>query len=446
MCLMASCGNSENSSGTTRDGIILNVTYDNPADTVILKTDPRYKLYDQDDTIITFIGDNSILKDTLNIPKGYYELRSKSRFNRLYLDEKKDLDISISDTATSFDGNAAEVNRYIFKREELNKQLKTYFSPYYYGKLKEKDFFKLNDSIYTLFAKLIENSKALPDAFRSNEINIAKVEKANQLLTYTIVRPRFEEDYKASEDYPDPLSELDLENEDLLDIDRFRVLLWSYASIQANKKEMETWEYVLSEDFPSKNHKVKQEVFYTAGIFDLPRMEKPDDYYIRSQKFLDSERNRNELTEKYYELKKIGKGFPAPEFQLTNLDGKAVSLKDFQGSVVYLDFWSHSCRPCIEDMPGFKKLQEEFKTKNVKFISIAITSNRDRIETILEKNNMTGTQLFQPGKDEELMKNYAITSIPRYVLIDKQGNIWNHMAPRPTAPELKEQLNALLGS
>ncbi|PTX44588.1 thiol-disulfide isomerase/thioredoxin [Christiangramia gaetbulicola] len=444
--LLTSCGNSENSVQSNKDGIILKVTHDKPVDTVVLKTDPRYKLYDQPDTIITYTGENSILLDTINIPKGYYELSSNNKVNKIYLQANSRLEINNLDTATTFKGDLADINRYIAVREGKNRELRPYFSPFSYGKLTEKEFLRLNDSIYSVFSELVKNLKNLPEAFRSNELNIAKIEKANQLLTYTFVRPRNEKDYEPSENYPAPLSEIDLNNEELLNIDRFRVLLWSYANVKASKTDMETWEYILSEDFPSKNPKVKQEVFYTAGIFDLPRMRDPDGYYEKSQQFLEAGTKRNELTEKYYELKKIGKGFPAPEFQLTNLEGEPVALKDFKGSVVYLDFWSNSCKPCIEDMPEFKKLQKDFENKDVKFISIAITSNRERVESILEKNKMTGIQLFQPGKDKELMKDYAVTSIPRYVLVDRDGNIWNHIAPRPTDPELKEQLNKLLGS
>ena len=48
--------------------------------------------------------------------------------------------------------------------------------------------------------------------------------------------------------------------------------------------------------------------------------------------------------------------------------------------------------------------------------------------------------------DKKVMSNYAVNSFPRYVLIDEQGKIVDHMAPKPGEAELKKQLNNLLGS
>ena len=440
LILISSCENKPSDSNE----IVINGSFREASDSIILKTDDRFKLYNQPDTSIVLSSSENEFNDTLDIPKGYYEVSSSDNTVKLYLEPGYDLSLTNSESGVSFQGKGASENTYLQKRQEIISNLGAKnFPRSYYLKLPEAEFLKFVDTLEQERMNLIKKSSLAPK-FKKNEINWVKVEKAGKLNTYSFGRKFVDSSYVASEDYPDALAELQLEKTELLDVDFFRVLMFTYSGPQSDKLEMERWEYILSDHFPIENKKIKEEVLYTTGMFSLPQLEKPDEFYAEAQKFLTSEEKKKDIAQRYLEVKGLEKGKKAPAFQLKNLKGELVSLEELQGSIVYIDIWTTSCGPCIQEMPEIKKLQNDFKGKDIKFVSLGLDSPRVRLEQILQKNQIEGIKLYDPEKDEEIMSKYAVTGFPRYVMLDREGKIIDHMAKRPSNPELKEQLNTLL--
>ncbi|WP_337040517.1 TlpA family protein disulfide reductase [Emticicia sp. 17c] len=114
------------------------------------------------------------------------------------------------------------------------------------------------------------------------------------------------------------------------------------------------------------------------------------------------------------------KGSPAKAFTLKDIDGKEVSLKDFNGKVVFLDFWASWCGPCIYDMKFTEKAKTYFKDKDVVFIQISMDTESEWREAI-KLYDLKGINL-RVDDNGTLIKNYAVTSVPSYFLIDKNGN------------------------
>lgn len=115
-------------------------------------------------------------------------------------------------------------------------------------------------------------------------------------------------------------------------------------------------------------------------------------------------------------------GLPAPAFKLKNLDGKEVSLSDFAGRVVLLDFWATWCGPCVAAMPHLQKLQEEFKDQPVSIVGINSETGMsdEKLKDWLEKRKFTFGQLRE-GADGLVMQAYHVAGIPHTVLIDQRG-------------------------
>jgi thiol-disulfide isomerase/thioredoxin len=67
---------------------------------------------------------------------------------------------------------------------------------------------------------------------------------------------------------------------------------------------------------------------------------------------------------------------PTPDFALATPDGKKLSLKDFRGKIVLLNFWASWCVPCREEMPAMEKLYQEFKQKNFVVLAIAVKDRK----------------------------------------------------------------------
>lgn len=140
------------------------------------------------------------------------------------------------------------------------------------------------------------------------------------------------------------------------------------------------------------------------------------------------------LITKYNFVKTFKKGRPAPQFTLKDDTGKTVSLSDFKGKYVYLDFWGVGCGPCIYDMKNHSpKLHEKYKDKNIVFINICVDADESNWKKAITKYNLDGVNLLAEGWTTNSVCNaYDVNGIPHYILIDKEGNFVAHRAPRPS--------------
>ena len=141
------------------------------------------------------------------------------------------------------------------------------------------------------------------------------------------------------------------------------------------------------------------------------------------------------------------KGFPGLDFTYKDVNGKEVSFSDFKGKLVYVDVWATWCSPCKQQIPYLKKLEEEYQGKDIQFISVSIDKPKDKAkwEKFVKKEKLGGVQLFADNAfDSQIKKYYKINAIPRFLLFDKEGNIIDAHAPRPSNPEIKDLLNSYL--
>ncbi len=121
--------------------------------------------------------------------------------------------------------------------------------------------------------------------------------------------------------------------------------------------------------------------------------------------------------------------------QLKDMEGKYFTLDDFKGKVVYIDFWASWCGPCRNEMPNSKKLHEMFSAKQLKnlvFLYISIDATEEAWKNAVKDLGIEGTLGISPGNwGSEIVRYFQISSIPRYMLMDKKGNIVDPNAKRP---------------
>ena len=116
-------------------------------------------------------------------------------------------------------------------------------------------------------------------------------------------------------------------------------------------------------------------------------------------------------------------GQPAPDFTLRDLDGQSVSLSQFKGQVVFIDFWASWCGPCISNLPDLHKVQEKVAAQPVVFINLSLDEDEaDWLEAIAE-HEVAGIHLRADGWSADVAKAYSINAIPSYYLVDSQGLI-----------------------
>ena len=132
----------------------------------------------------------------------------------------------------------------------------------------------------------------------------------------------------------------------------------------------------------------------------------------------------------------IGPGQPAPAFTLTDNEGKAVSLRDLRGKVVYLDFWGTWCGPCMQEMPASIALRNKFTGRDVVFVYVAMGDKAEKWQQVLATEHLTGPgSVHLRDQEQKTGVDYQVYRYPTYFLIGRDGRIVTGNAPRPSNPD-----------
>jgi thiol-disulfide isomerase/thioredoxin len=159
----------------------------------------------------------------------------------------------------------------------------------------------------------------------------------------------------------------------------------------------------------------------------------------------------NFLSQEYAGRKEMNKmiGTPSPSFEdYENHKGGKTSLADLRGKYVYIDVWATWCKPCLAEIPDLKKLEEKYGTQ-MHFVSISVDREKDydTWKDMVNDKELKGLQLFAHSDGpSEFDEAYNINSIPRFILIDPQGNILNPDASRPSDTKTDKLFQSLLKS
>ena len=137
-------------------------------------------------------------------------------------------------------------------------------------------------------------------------------------------------------------------------------------------------------------------------------------------------------------------GQPAPDFRLTLLDDRALSLQDLRGQVVLVNFWATWCPPCKDEMPDLQETWEAYADRDVSFVGVAYQDEQAAVEPFLDEFGTT----YPVGMDagDRVAGLYGITGIPETFVVDQQGRVAYVHVGGVTAEMLSVELDALLGS
>ncbi len=138
--------------------------------------------------------------------------------------------------------------------------------------------------------------------------------------------------------------------------------------------------------------------------------------------FFDAKMKRLLAYEEYMASKEAGSvavGKPAIDFTLPSLDGRKLSLSDFRGKWVILDFWGSWCGWCIKGVPEMKQFYDKYSDK-VEILGLACNDTDKAWRASVEEHKMNWVNLFD---DQRVNSKYAISSYPTKILIDPEGVI-----------------------
>lgn len=195
----------------------------------------------------------------------------------------------------------------------------------------------------------------------------------------------------------------------------------AYAKVEATASELKSF----AQEFIA-NSKSPVLVLYALGSFQntasnlgikgFSKMEIADIINTAAQKF-----------PAHASLQNIKKNLPstkAQDFSQPDVDGKPVSLSQFRGKYVLVDFWASWCQPCRQDNPNVVKAYNAFKDKNFTILGVSLDQNKDAWQKAIQQDSLAWTQVSDlKFWDNAAAVLYGVQAIPYNVLVDPAGNI-----------------------
>jgi len=323
--------------------------------------------------------------------------------------------------------------RYYYKiHEDLDKMM---------HQKKPEDFHALlNDelvkkqSIYQLFAE--DKNRSLSEEFSTFIQTEFLYDKWLKLLTYGDV---YKGRHRLDSSFLNFVDTVLVQNDLSLGNDNYREFILAMMHLRCRKENTTGKSYYTTLYNYSKNYLegrtkyfIMAKVLATALSKEAPKIIMPiyedfikeNPYYELDKVVLDPFQKASQFTA----------GMPAPAFRLQDVDGNWVSLSQFKGKVIYLDFWASWCRPCIEKIESLQSFEPKFANKDVVFLHVSLDRSKDKWMQTIQEKNLKGTHLFFDPMSSQITTDYDILSVPKFFLITKAGNF----AYTPSAFDSKE--------
>jgi peroxiredoxin len=133
-------------------------------------------------------------------------------------------------------------------------------------------------------------------------------------------------------------------------------------------------------------------------------------------------------------------------FTFKNLDGKSVTLADFKGKVVLLDFWATWCPPCRKEIPGFVELYNTYNSRGFIVIGVSMDDAEDTpdVKAFASKYKITYPILLGSGRDTDLKPAFGDLPLPTSFVIARDGRICGRHDGLTTKEQVEREITGLL--
>ena len=135
---------------------------------------------------------------------------------------------------------------------------------------------------------------------------------------------------------------------------------------------------------------------------------------------------------------------PAPDFTLKDLEGNPISLSQYKGKTVYIDFWATWCGPCRTSFPWMERMKQKYQGHDFRIIAISIDGKQEIIDQFLKTQGVS----FKVLRDHhgQTSKAYEVKAMPSSFLVDAEGYIqYSHRGFRESDKQLlEEKIRALV--
>lgn len=123
----------------------------------------------------------------------------------------------------------------------------------------------------------------------------------------------------------------------------------------------------------------------------------------------------------YLRIYDVRPGDRAPGFDLVDDDGAGVSLRDYAGKVVLLNFWATWCAPCVREIPSLNRLYGQFEDKGFIVLAVSVDEDEEQYRQFLAERGVS----FPTARDPQraVSSRYGTAKYPESYLIDRAGKV-----------------------
>ena len=361
------------------------------------------------------------------------------------------LDTDLFDETLVFEGDAQDVNNYMAAMTLLNDSLISYRDKMM---LEEEDFIRIQDSINELKISYLKNvlDKEFVVETKENLYWDTYSERLDYEGSHEYYLQIPLEDFNVSDGFYSFITDLNINDSSKLENKSFKryvrgLVRYVSSEIRQSDNSISYYEgYSQAVDSVVSLKPLKTELILDVIIQSYAYM--PEDFRTelieRWKSWSPDSESLTKMDELITSWSKLAKGQPAPNFAYESIEGDTLTMDNFKGSVVYIDVWATWCGPCIGEHPAMEKLQEQFKDRNVTFVAVSIDDTKEPWKKMVAAKELGGVHVFAPGAwDSQIIEDYMIQGIPRFILIDHEGNIVDATAQRPSG-NIAEDIEALL--
>lgn len=239
-----------------------------------------------------------------------------------------------------------------------------------------------------------------------------------------------------------------LNDADLFELYEHRKLVFEYFKQQANSK-LKSTSLAIEEgraiDYFKQKYELVDKLFTSQKIADFLKTDVVFEAIqeLRSislnplvrnfQNDVDYEPYQKTINAKYKSEIALQKGAMAPAIYGNTFSGDEFNLKDYRGQYVYIFTWATWCGPCKVELPFYERMIEDYQDENIMFVGISVDKDKKKWTESFFYDNYPGLQVIVPGDwKSPFVRDYNMTSIPQFILINPDGEIEELNAERPT--------------
>ena len=381
------------------------------------------------------VNTNGTFDDTLVIKQGNFTFYDTKESTAMYLAPGYRLDISLDgkefDETLKYSGIGEKPNNFNASYFLFNE--KNAIDSETYKKIENQEYFDYQLKTHASIMKLLNEYEIENENFLESQADKFRFQMLNNLIT------KLGEDYFAGKTKGIITQYLDTETNkiDFKDSVMFasnndyRYFLSSYFVAGLTSGDLKTLELYNEELLEMQKKSILTTLKRGISFYN---MDKLDVYYQTYVKLAANDKGINRIKEKYDRIKNLKKGSPSPSFNYPDSSGKNISLESLKGKLVYVDVWATWCGPCKAQIPFLKQLEEKYREEDIAFVSLSIDQlkNISQWKDMIVDKKLEGIQIIaDKAWRSKFVTDYVIEGIPRFILIDKDGNLMDPMAPRP---------------